>query len=703
MTTTFTYSNSFSNAGAGINGLTVNAYMASRFSGVPALGASPPSGSPDATTTTGSAAGFNGAFSIALPTSEDYYVSVSYLGTLYWIGPVYGVFADGVAQGGTAGPGSTAPQVVAQAYAGASTDVVASRQLATDLTARWEALGDGRQFSGPGTAPVTYGTHNAGAVGTGQDFLIGMEAWQDVAHGRQYSFPKIHMTDGTHWLTLAGSAIFPLSGSPNLIVSSTAGLASSGTLRVYSVTLGSPTGVGTIHYTSIVDGTHLGGCTSTGLTTSADVTQRYSDWITDSFGAPILWIANFGGLYVNDNINFRYAGVFPDNNYDITIAFLDDVNRNTGSAIIFGADNTTQILRSNDGFGNSKLVFKTNGSGGAQVFTLDAAGWYSSQDVPLGNTNAPWSALWIDGTGGSGIQFGNDGFGQITRTNVLGNNQLNFTADTKVIVFDSAAGFFPSAAIGLGTSSNRWAGLNIQSLNMRLQTKTASYTTLGSDGTIELTGTTAAQTLTLGTTSFAQGQIQAVKNASTQTWTVAAASGTTDVTQLLAGQSIIMQFDGTNWVLLADGSAGAVQIGQQAAFNSVTSNYTAQPTGTSSWLQADTTSGTAPSITLPNDGKTYRVEFTASYWKAGTLNDTCAIGLGVDATHVVAASTMFVNNIGSVLPNVVIPQVVGSGQTIKVFTANVTGSGASHLITVGAGTGGASLTTLSSLAAYRAA
>lgn len=106
MATTYTYASSFSVAGVGINGATVNAYRASRFSGVPALNASPP-GSADATTTTGTAAGFAGAFQIALPTFEDYYISVTSSGTTYWVGPVSQPFQDGTgALGNTAAAGT---------------------------------------------------------------------------------------------------------------------------------------------------------------------------------------------------------------------------------------------------------------------------------------------------------------------------------------------------------------------------------------------------------------------------------------------------------------------------------------------------------------------------------------------------------------------------------------------------------------------
>lgn len=110
---TFTYTSGFSLSGVGVNGLTVNAYKASRFTSAPALNASPPGGSPDATATTGVSAGYNGGFAVALPTSEAYYVSVADAGTTYWLGPVYGVFEDGTAEGGSAAAGTIDPAVIA--------------------------------------------------------------------------------------------------------------------------------------------------------------------------------------------------------------------------------------------------------------------------------------------------------------------------------------------------------------------------------------------------------------------------------------------------------------------------------------------------------------------------------------------------------------------------------------------------------------
>lgn len=73
--------------GIGQNGVTVNAYKASRFSGTPQLGESPPAGGPDATSTTGTNSGSEGAFQITTPTDEAYYVSATINGIIGWMGP----------------------------------------------------------------------------------------------------------------------------------------------------------------------------------------------------------------------------------------------------------------------------------------------------------------------------------------------------------------------------------------------------------------------------------------------------------------------------------------------------------------------------------------------------------------------------------------------------------------------------------------
>src|ERR1700746_2623436 len=69
------------------NGITVNAYKASRFGSPPALNAAAPTGSADATAVTGTSFGATGAWRMTVPTDEDYYVSATYLNVTGWMGP----------------------------------------------------------------------------------------------------------------------------------------------------------------------------------------------------------------------------------------------------------------------------------------------------------------------------------------------------------------------------------------------------------------------------------------------------------------------------------------------------------------------------------------------------------------------------------------------------------------------------------------
>ena len=81
----YTKTGYFGYAGGGKNGATVDAWLASRFSGTPAENASPPSGSADAgPVTTGVTYGGPGAYTLTLPSVNDYYVRVQYGGNAYW-------------------------------------------------------------------------------------------------------------------------------------------------------------------------------------------------------------------------------------------------------------------------------------------------------------------------------------------------------------------------------------------------------------------------------------------------------------------------------------------------------------------------------------------------------------------------------------------------------------------------------------------
>jgi hypothetical protein len=68
-----------------VNGAEVSAWKASRFASPPAQGAAPPAGSPDAgPVTSGLSFGGVGAFAIAVPTAESYWLQVAYGGVNNW-------------------------------------------------------------------------------------------------------------------------------------------------------------------------------------------------------------------------------------------------------------------------------------------------------------------------------------------------------------------------------------------------------------------------------------------------------------------------------------------------------------------------------------------------------------------------------------------------------------------------------------------
>lgn len=98
---TYPYAGSFSIGGTGVDGADVSAYATSRFAGQPALNDPVPDGDPpDATATTGTAAGFDGAYAVPLPDVVTYYVLVVWEGVNYWTGPVQGAGAGGSSSGG---------------------------------------------------------------------------------------------------------------------------------------------------------------------------------------------------------------------------------------------------------------------------------------------------------------------------------------------------------------------------------------------------------------------------------------------------------------------------------------------------------------------------------------------------------------------------------------------------------------------------
>lgn len=84
MSATYSITDSFIAGGSGVNGLTVNAYLASRFTTPPTLNAAAPSGTPDATATTGTSYGNDGSFQLSGLAAGQYWVGITYSSTTYW-------------------------------------------------------------------------------------------------------------------------------------------------------------------------------------------------------------------------------------------------------------------------------------------------------------------------------------------------------------------------------------------------------------------------------------------------------------------------------------------------------------------------------------------------------------------------------------------------------------------------------------------
>ena len=130
-------------------------------------------------------------------------------------------------------------------------------------------------------------------------------------------------------------------------------------------------------------------------------------------------------------------------------------------------------------------------------------------------------------------------------------------------------------------------------------------------------------------------------------------------------------------------SAGFV-IGQQAVTNNVTSSYNSGSMAANTWTAAAGGGGTAPAITMPNDGATYRVEYTCSEIVAAVAG-VITIGIGTSAAAASQLGLQRVNgNAGQVYQGIfVVPGVTGSGQALSIY---VKSSGTSVTVNFNVGT-----------------
>ena len=358
--------------------------------------------------------------------------------------------------------GGILPDSLNIVYPGASTDTAFSEKLVADPYDRWSMLANGTfNLSNP-LAPPRTGDHVGGTVGNGHDFLVGLESGiaGDVASVLNIQFQRTIFTDGTHFVNLTYGAPPLGTGWINATVPVTPTIPGQNITTLLNalnpanplqVSNGPTTGVATFTGVQLSPPALLG-VTTTGLT-AGDGSQRYAIWIADFAGAPIMWLADFFGLYVNDQINFRYAGVTPSNEFDITVGFLNASSRTGGSGVLFGADGLANLKRINNS-GNNWLVATTD----THALTWGNAGLWSNTAVELGTPFNFWGPAYV-GT----VTISNADTTLARFVDVGVNTNIQITAGAHLLNF-GASGLWPSDGRELGTVNNPWGPVYAQGL-----------------------------------------------------------------------------------------------------------------------------------------------------------------------------------------------------------------------------------------------
>ncbi len=110
-------------------------------------------------------------------------------------------------------------------------------------------------------------------------------------------------------------------------------------------------------------------------------------------------------------------------------------------------------------------------------------------------------------------------------------------------------------------------------------------------------------------------------------------------------------------------SSGANPIGSQVAYAKITSTVT-QVLGAGTW----TAVAGSPSITLPNDGNTYRIDLTGPAAQISTAaNVRIAIGTSTSALLAESYQNYGGGATNYYTTNIVAQKVTGSGQTVSVY------------------------------------
>ena len=182
-----------------VNGATVYAWKAQRFSTPPAQDASAPTGSADAgPVTSGITYGGPGQYQIACPTNEAYYIAVQYGGHVYWTYVNDLNFTDEVAT--TVAVGSNGQQIGS----------LTSSQLDVASTTGLNATGRVNVTTSGGQAILAYTGLSGGNTLTGVSVVSGTGTWTvstgaAVTQTQQVATLNQVVDDGSGNLTLAGA------------------------------------------------------------------------------------------------------------------------------------------------------------------------------------------------------------------------------------------------------------------------------------------------------------------------------------------------------------------------------------------------------------------------------------------------------------------------------------------------------------------
>ena len=226
---TYTTTGYFGYAGGGKNGAVVDAWLASRFGAAPAENAAPPSGVADAgPVTTSTTFGGPGAYTLTLPSVNDYYVRVQYGGNSYW-----SALSSGSIVGGGGGGGGGVSTVFGRSGAVVATSgdytaaqvtgaLVASNNL-SDVGSAVTALGNlgVTTVYMPPPSGDTSGAADAANLATAQarlTFGMGSIVWGNASQNNPYYLPANsgNIPSFQHWYGQGmGATIIRLANSQN--------------------------------------------------------------------------------------------------------------------------------------------------------------------------------------------------------------------------------------------------------------------------------------------------------------------------------------------------------------------------------------------------------------------------------------------------------------------------------------------------------